>query len=311
MTPSPIGQLPVAVAEVPAAEWAAAIVARHSARTFTGRETDPALLDRLERFCGGLPGGEVARVARVALVRGVPDALFTGIVGSYGRVVGATSALVMIGAETQPTAQECAGYLGEAVILEATSLGLGTCWVGGYFDRPLAAELVTLSSRERVLAVSPVGDALARPRAGERVLKRFVGAHKRKPLEEIAPGFDLERWPAWAAEGVRLARAAPSAANRQPWRFEFGLAPVPGAPTGETAARESGPTGTVTVSAVTKGPEGNVSRRLDCGIAMLHFEVGARLMGAAGPWEVLETPRVARYHVTIAGGESPRFSATP
>ncbi|OFV84444.1 MAG: hypothetical protein A2W26_14245, partial [Acidobacteria bacterium RBG_16_64_8] len=193
MTSLPIRELPVALTEVPTAEWAAAIVARHSARTFTGREANPALLEPLERFCGGLPGGEVARVA---LVRGVPDALFTGIVGSYGRVVGATSALVMIGTETEPAAQECVGYLGEAVILEATSLGLGTCWVGGYFDRPLATELVALSSRERVLAVSPVGDALARPRAGERVLKRFVGAHKRKPVEEIALGFDLERWPA-------------------------------------------------------------------------------------------------------------------
>ncbi len=52
------------------------------------------------------------------------------------------------------------------------------------------------------------------------------------------------------------------------------------------------------VSAVTKGSEGNISRRLDCGIAMLHFEVGARLMGAPGRWEVLEAPQVARYRVT-------------
>jgi hypothetical protein len=123
------------------------------------------------------------------------------------------------------------------------------------------------------------------------VLKRFVGAHKRKAVEEIAPGFDPELWPAWAAEGVRLARAAPSAVNRQPWRFELEAASAVATPT-------ANPTGAVIVSAATKGGEGNISRRLDCGIAMLHFEVGARLMGAHGRWEVLEAPQVARYRVT-------------
>jgi hypothetical protein len=288
MIRSLVEELPVGLTDVPVAEWAAAVVVRHSARTYTGHAVDPALLDRLERFCGCLPGVDVARVA---LVRAVPDAVFTGIVGSYGRVLGAPSALLMIGTEVEPAVQECLGYLGEAVLLEATSLGLGTCWIAGFFDRPLATALVPLSPGERVFAISPVGIAQTRPRSGERVLKRFVGAHKRKAVEEIAPGFDPELWPAWAAEGVRLARAAPSAVNRQPWRFELEAASA-------AATSAANHTGAVIVSAVTRGGEGNISRRLDCGIAMLHFEVGARLMGAPGRWEVLEAPQVARYRVT-------------
>jgi len=144
----------------------------------------------------------------------------------------------------------------------------------------------------------------------------IVGAHKRKPLEEIAPGFDPESWSAWAAEGLRLARVAPSAVNRQPWRFEFEPAPAAAAPAGEAgtlepgpggagATRECGAAGTVTISTVTRGLEGNISRRLDCGIAMLHFEVGAQLMGAAGRWELLEAPAVARYNVSLGGSEPP------
>lgn len=292
MIRSPAGELPVALTDMPLAEWAAAIVVRHSARTYTGRPVDSALLDRLERFCGCLPG---AHVARVALVRDVPEDVFTGFVGSYGRVLGAPSALLMIGMEAEPAVQESLGYLGQAVILEATSLGLGTCWIAGFFDRPLAAALVALAPGERVLAVSPVGVAQTRPRTGERVLKRFVGAHKRKAVEEIAPGFDPEIWPAWAAEGVRLARVAPSAVNREPWRFEFEAA---GAAVAPAAGAAADPTGAMIVSAVTRGGEGNISRRLDCGIAMLHFEVGARLMGAPGRWEMLEAPEVARYRVT-------------
>jgi hypothetical protein len=34
---------------------------------------------------------------------------------------------------------------------------------------------------------------------------------------------------------------------------------------------------------------------LDVGIAMLHIEVGARLMGASGAWEVLEAPDAALF----------------
>jgi hypothetical protein len=282
-------ELSVALPDMPVAEWAAAIVVRRSVRTYTGQAVDPSLLQQMERFCGGLPGPEVARVA---VVHDVPDMVFTGFVGSYGRVLGAPSALLMIGAEAEPSFQESAGYLGAAAVLEATSLGLGTCWVAGFFDRALASSLAPLAPDERVLAVSPLGRARARPRASERVVKRVAGTHRRKPIEDIAPRFDPEEWPAWAAEGVRLARAAPSAANRQPWRFELEADVLTALPPSATET-----IGAVVVSAVAKGSEGNVPRRLDCGIAMLHFEVGARLMGALGRWETLEAPRVARYRV--------------
>jgi hypothetical protein len=295
MTAPPAPGLFVALGDVPAAEWAAAIVVRHSARTFTGDAVDPAKLQQLELLCESLPAPEVARVV---LVRQVPDMVFTGFVGSYGRVLRAPSALLMIATESAPSFQECAGYLGEAAILHATSLGLGTCWIAGFFDRAVASTLVPLAPRERVLAISPVGLAEPRARAGERMMKRMVGAHSRKPVEDIAPGFDPESWPAWAAEGVRLARVAPSAVNRQPWRFELGqIASVLG-----LSGTDIRPEWTVTISAVTKGKEGSISRRLDCGIAMLHFEVGARIMGATGRWESLPAPDVARYQVVDTAG---------
>ena len=296
MTTPPAPGLPVALGDVPAAEWAAAIVVRHSARTFTGDAVDPAKLQQLELLCESLPAPEVARVV---LVREVPDMVFTGFVGSYGRVLRAPSALLIIAMESAPSFQESAGYLGEAVILHATSLGLGTCWIAGFFDRAVASTLVPLAPGERVLAISPVGLAEPRARAGERMMKRMVGAHTRKPVEDIAPGFDPESWPAWAAEGVRLARVAPSAVNRQPWRFELGQsASVSGLP-----GIDIRPESAVTISAITKGNEGNISRRLDCGIAMLHFEVGARIMGASGRWESLEAPDVARYQVVDTAGD--------
>jgi len=283
------GTLPVALQDMPVAEWAAAAVARHSARTF---EDAPhlSLLEHLERFTASLPGKETARVV---IVRDLPASVFTGVIGNYGKVVGASSGLMVIGQEESPTFQEAAGYLGEAAILEAQANGLDSCWVGGFFDRSATERLVEMAPGERVLAVSPLGYAQARPRAGERMLKRFVGAHKRRPIQEIAPGFDDETWPAWAAEGVRLARVAPSAVNRQPWLFTLETQV-------SATASYAGPTGAVRISVTERGHFGSVSRRLDCGIAMLHFEVGAHLMGGMGRWEALEEPDVARYRVSLA-----------
>ncbi len=267
-----------------AAEWAAAVVVRHSTRTFNRCSIDPALLEQMEFFAAGFPAPETARVV---IVRDVPAAVFTGFMGGYGRVLGAPSALVMIGSESDPAVQESVGYLGEAAILEATALGLDTCWIAGFFDRGLAENIVKLLPGERVLAISPLGHAQPRPRAGERFMKRVVGAHKRRPVEEVAPEYDQEQWPSWAAEGVRLARVAPSAVNRQPWSIR-----ILTRSDAQTSPREA--TGAM-ISVVERGAEGHISRRLDCGIAMLHFEVGARLMGATGTWEILSAPDVARF----------------
>lgn len=290
MGPTRSSAFRAALVDLPVSTWADAIAVRRSTRTYDGSPVAPDVLDRLESLCASLPAPEVARII---VVREAPQDIFTGVIGGYGRITGAPSALFVIGTETAFSVQESAGYLGEAAVLEATALGLGTCWVAGFFDRDRASALVDLAPGERVLAVSPLGNAPARPPGRDRLFKRALKAHQRKPLEEIAPGLDPATWPAWAVNGVRLAQMAPSAVNRQPWRFGFEVC----GPARETLPQGSLPSGAVTVSAVQKGYEGKISRRLDCGIAMLHFEVGARAMGASGEWEVLAPPGVARYHV--------------
>ena len=108
----------------------------------------------------------------------------------------------------------------------------------------------------------------------------MVRAHARRSPNVIAPG--CAAWPDWARAGVELARIAPSAMNRQPWRF---------------ARAEDG---SLLVSF-----EGSdtpvISKRLDCGIAMLHFELGAREAGAAGSWELLSGRDVAHWMPGAAG----------
>lgn len=249
--------------------WLDAVAVRRSRREYDGAPVAPADLAGLAALCETFrPFPE----ARAVLIPEAPPSLFFGIVGSYGRVSGAPSALAFVAGEGPHAGERC-GYTGEGLVLEATARGLATCWVGGSFSRSKVAGIVELEAGETVRCVTPVGHALPRPPARERVIFGAGKEKRRRALEELAPG--AESWPAWARAGVEAARLAPSAMHRQPWRF----------------ALEDG---AVRISAAGT-PTPVVGLRLDCGIAMLHFELAARAAGCDGAWEPLEGADVARW----------------
>lgn len=246
-------------------EWLAAVARRSSRRAFDGLPADPAKLDSLDGVCAGFsPFPD----ARTVLVRTPAVDVFTGAVGNYGKVRDAPHVLLLIGNEESDFCDQHVGYAGEAAILEATVLGLDTCWVGGFFSAARTRQLVDLEPGERVLAVSPVGHAVGELAFGERGMRRMAGSHRRMSVSQIAPGARKGGWPEWAVAAVETARLAPSAVNRQPWRFRFDAGAL-------VIARDNG----FELPRVTK--------RLDCGIAMLHAELGARATGIAGAWREL------------------------
>lgn len=237
--------------------WYEAVFARRSRRQFDGKPAEPRALAKVAEVCDGFrPFGS----ARAVLVRKAPQKVFKGVVGSYGGVRGAPHCLVMVG--PQDAAAEV-GYVGQAAVLEATSIGLGTCWVGGLFRPDVAAALVAIGAEERVFAVSPLGRSTPSESLGEKIATTMVKSRSRKTAEEIAPGS--VGWPAWAKKGVETARVAPSALNLQPWRFSFGA-------------------NAITLSTDGKKDPDGIPKRLDCGIAMLHFELGAGAAGVRGTW---------------------------
>ena len=239
---------------------------RKSRRSFDGTHVPDETLDELDDFIGRLC---TSQGARVHLIRMAPERIFSGIVGSYGRISGAPSALAFIGQATDSHVSEEIGYLGQAAVLEATRLGLGTCWVGGFFNAGRVAKLVDMRGGEQVRAISPLGYSRSTLSSAERRVYR-VKADKpkpRKPLEEIAPGFGS--WPEWARDGVAIARLAPSAYNRQPWLFR----------------QEDG---RVIVSFASPDTP-KTSKKVDCGIGMLNFEMGARRTGVSGHWDFLDS----------------------
>lgn len=207
------------------------------------------------------------------------DEIFKGVIGAYGKVKDAPAAIIFIGDMSDEHVQEKTGYLGEGIILEATALGLATCWVGGFFKPEVITSLIKLEKLERILAVTPAGYAVNEETLEERVLTGFGNTHKRKPMSSLVTGLPKSEWPERTKSALEAARLSPSAINRQPWGFHV-----------EQDA--------ITVSVRTAGPDFNVSKQLDCGIAMLHVEVGAMKNGVSGDWQFLNSPKVARFRIS-------------
>ena len=256
--------------DLPVDRWYRAIPVRVSRRAYSPLLPDEDTLARLSRVCREFrPFPEV----RSELVTKSPDDVFKGLVGSYGRVAGAPAYIAFIGRMDSPRVEEAAGYTGEGVILEATALGLATCWVGGFFRPGTVRSQVEMHAEEKVLSITPVGYAPPEKTRQERLMSGIVRSRRRKPLAALVEGTIGAPWMAGALEA---ARQAPSARNRQPWRFRVEK-------------------GAVIIAAERAFSPSAISKRLDCGIAMLHFELGARAGGVSGKWEILPSPDVARF----------------
>lgn len=262
--------------------WSQALLNRHSRRRYDEESASDEALAALDRVCQGFrPYPD----ARAVLVRTPSVDIFTGAVGSYGKVVGAPHVLAFIANESSPASALHLGYTGEAVVLEATAQGLDTCWVAGFFDRGAASQLVELAPEERIAAVSPVGHTAVKRSSTERTMSALARSKQRKPLRTIAKDASLE-WPQWALGAIEAARVAPSAMNRQPWRFRL-------------------EDGSLVLSMDSNRQIPVVRKELDCGIAMLHAEVAAHAHGVQGRWvEAREGRDLARFTPVVETAQS-------
>lgn len=140
----------------------------------------------------------------------VEEGFFTGALLATRRITGCRLIAAVV-ANDAPLSRVHAGVMVESLVLEATSRGLGTCWVTGSFRRK---ELrVPLAPNEAVLAVIALGKP-AEP------LTAPVTRH-RKPPEHFCRG-NLSAWPEELTDAAALVQCAPSAMNMQPWLLALG-----------------------------------------------------------------------------------------
>ncbi|MCW4003913.1 MAG: nitroreductase family protein [Candidatus Bathyarchaeota archaeon] len=77
----------------------------------------------------------------------------------------------------------------QQLILAATDLGLGTCWIGG-FDEGKVRKALGIPENVRVVALTPIGYP-ANAGLKSKLIKKLAGTDKRKPLSDI---IHKEKW---------------------------------------------------------------------------------------------------------------------
>jgi nitroreductase len=247
----------------------AAIRQRESVRYYSDRPIEPALLERLLALSGA--ADHLTDVPpRIAWVSGTERTrrVLTYMIGAYGLVQNPPHLLAGVMPTESDAARLDLGYVLERVVLEATWLRLGTCWITGSYDAQQAGNVVGVAPGEVAAAVCALGypDEGRWGRFHSRAVRRLAGGHRRKPLADIV---FAGRWGGlWSPDEadptlttvLEHARLAPSASNRQPWRFivradDVALALTRPAP-------------------------------IDGGIAMAHLALASAALGREGTWKV-------------------------
>ena len=99
----------------------------------------------------------------------------------FGFIEGPELFLGMAVAEHEDAAL-ATGFVGEQMLLYLTSLGLGTCWVGGTFNKNEFAKAMHLQDGERFSVMTPVG-VPGKQRVAEKLFSASLKADKRLPAE--------------------------------------------------------------------------------------------------------------------------------
>lgn len=166
---------------------------------------------------------------------------------SYGMFKNIGSIIMLKGARSKPDLFERIGYYGELLVLEATALDLGTCWIAGTYDKK--SDVFSLGIEEVLVAIISIGNVPSEQTLKEKLIHRTV---KRKTLQLEEFYTAEEEIPQWFAKGIKAVQKAPSAVNSQRVRFHY--------------SKEG-----ITASA----PGTWATDPIDIGIAKLHFSLAA------------------------------------
>ncbi|MDE6116409.1 MAG: hypothetical protein K2O30_01230 [Duncaniella sp.] len=188
---------------------------------------------------------------------------------TYGIITGAHDFLLMALGNDESSALS-GGFLLEHVVLKATGLGLGTCWIAATFRGSDFEKGMTWNNGESLRIICPVGIPSAKRSLKERLMRFAVRSNKRNPFNELffrdnfsAPLDDDNRF----AQSLAMMRLAPSSTNSQPWRATVN---------GDTVHFYYKPKSHLSV--------------LDCGIGLYHFVATERYHHRPGNFLHSPTP---------------------
>ncbi|GAB6156643.1 nitroreductase family protein [Desulfosporosinus burensis] len=269
---------------------------RLSVRTYLDQPLTPEIKEKLRGFFS-MPRGPFGGTLRINLIESdLARKEFNAKLGTYGVISGA-STYVVAAVEKAERDLEDFGYSLEKVILYATSLGLGTCWLGGTFKKSEFGRAIEQKDHEVLPCITPIGYPSRRKSLIDSALRLTAGSKNRKGWAELFFSRDFSHHLSELEAGkfatpLEMLRLAPSASNKQPWRIVKDTNKIH------------------FYLQHTKGYAKALAydlQRVDMGIGMCHFELTAREHGIDGKWHVndpgsISTPQATEYVVSWVDG---------
>ncbi len=197
-----------------------AIIERKSVRTYEPISIDTEILQTLTKNCLTVNPFKVDVNVQI-MHKDLTQKAET--LGTYGIIKGAHT---FLGAKVKNDAYalEACGYVFERCILEATSLHLGSCFIGGTFNRSQFEHAFNVNEDELFPVVSPLGIIKDQRRLTDQVFRTLAKSDRRKAWEDLFFENDFEH-PLQKENNESIdrilesVRLAPSASNKQPWRI--------------------------------------------------------------------------------------------
>lgn len=254
------------------------ISGRTSRRTYRQKDLPGELLQTIREMTGAISQGPLGTPLSFSVVSLSDPSNQKLKLGTYGFIQGAKY-FIAGQIDPSPTGFLDYGYELEKLILDLTAMGLGTCWLGGTFDRGEFARAIGLKENHVIPAITPVGYAAETRGFGERLIRLGAGSKNRVPSEKLffdqSPDSPLVLPAGHPLQPIFDAvRIGPSASNNQPWRiiatgsrFDFHIARKPG---------------------YAKAFSRVDMQMIDMGIAMSHFELAARESDLIPEWKILK-----------------------
>ncbi len=209
-----------------------AVARRHSVRSYTDQKIEGVTLEALQNeiaLCNKESG------LNIKLITNEKEA-FDNILAKRGGFKGVANYIVLAGKKSDDLQEKC-GYFGEKIVLKAQMLGLNTCWVAGTYNRKKAKS--NINKDEKLVCVIAIGYGETQGKPHKNTLIDFL--------------FRLRGdMPSWFMEGMQCALLAPTAMNKQKFRFTM-----------------------LDGNKVKAEATGRFCSGIDLGIVKLHFEIGA------------------------------------
>ena len=239
---------------------------RKSIRTYIEKPLEKADREKISAYIDCLKDETTPFRARVRIrIFDVDKDINAKDLGTYGVIKNARTYLGVAVNEAED-AMEAVGYVFEKLVLYAASLGLGTCWLGGTFNRGEFAKTMELTGDEFFPIASPIGYPAPKNHTIDKIMRKAIKADSRKSFEEIFfdKSFSVPLSKEASAEYSDIldaVRLAPSAKNAQPWRI------LKDGSTFHFFEKKTIPSSAHDI------------QRLDIGIAACHFDLAAREKG--------------------------------